>query len=192
MRKATKATKAIKATGGKEYGKLFLTAPCVAFVAFVAFPILAQETVKSKKGNFEVKNYRMKARKTVWDNKTGVLNAEGNVDIVLNLTDKTTAHIFCDQAQENQTEGTGQAWGNVRAVWQEVTILSDRARWNMDKQEVLFFMDKRATVRRGHATHKDFMKGWLEMDFDTLEDRINQERQSFVTATKAKGVWTPK
>ncbi|MBI4668388.1 MAG: hypothetical protein HY747_04245 [Elusimicrobia bacterium] len=134
---------------------------------------------------FKVKNYHIKSHKSVWDSKTAVLHAEGGVDISLNLQDETTAHILSDSAQENKAEATGSASGNVRALWQDVTILSQEARWNLADQWVKFFGGE------GHLTHKNFMAGRLEMEFDVLEDRIDFQDRSFITAAKAKGVWTP-
>lgn len=161
----------------------------VCFFIFLSFSALANPSQTKTPMKLKVKKYDIKSDHSVWDKKTGVLDSKGNVDISLFLEDKTTAHIFCDQAKDNKVEGTGEAKGNVRAFWQDAVVLSDQARWDIVHQEVTFFGQE--VTAPGHLTHRNFIRGLLEMDFTTLEDRWDDERRSRVTAARAKGIWHP-
>ncbi|MBI2070203.1 MAG: hypothetical protein HYT79_06330 [Elusimicrobia bacterium] len=163
----------------------------------------AEEQPSGKQGrlNFQVKNYHIKAHKTFWDAKTSITRAQKNVDINLFLADGTTAHIYCDKAEDDRAEGVGTASGTVRSVWQGLTITAEEARWDLVRRRAKFYADppalqgKRlgyAPLRPGHVSHLDFMNGVLEMDFETLDNRMDLNNNSYLTAMKAKGVWQPR
>lgn len=153
-----------------------------------AAPLLAQSGGKLME--FKVKKHHSKSRHTTWDK--GIVTLDQNVDIVLSLENGTTAHIFCDWAQDHQSEGTGQARGKVRAVWEGLIIESKAAEWDLVKKEVRFFSKEELPGRwPGHLKHERFMDGLLEFDFDQLNNKMDLDDNSMMTATNAKGFWIP-
>ncbi|MBI4370628.1 MAG: hypothetical protein HY547_10420 [Elusimicrobia bacterium] len=144
--------------------------------------------------NFQVKNYHIKSYKSVWDPQTGLVTMDQDVDIELFLSDGTTAHIYGDHAEENRVEGTGLAQGHVRSLWKDLlTITSDEARWDLVAQKAQFYSPgvSSAAYRSSHLEHRLFMDGQLLMDYDILENSVDQQNHSMMTVTKAKGIWTP-
>lgn len=151
---------------------------------FLIFIFASGVSFASEKAGLKVKNYHLKAVKTVWDSKAGVLNAEGDVVTTLFLQDGTTAYIYSNFAMEDRTRQRGKAWGNARLLWQDLTVKSRDIAFDANKHEVVF-------SGKGDLTHKSFVKGRLDMNFTTMTDTLDKQDQSMLKATDAKGVWTP-
>ncbi len=169
----------------------------MAFLASFALPLWPEPGGEGRAMDFKVKSYHAKAYKSVWDSTTGILTMDKNVDIALALESQTTAHIYCDWAEDNKSEGTGIARGHVRAVWRDLIIHSQKAEWDLVRPQVRFFASEQSGTTQsspasGHLRHENFMNGRLDLDFDVLENIVDIQDNSLVTATNAKGFWIPR
>lgn len=153
-------------------------------ILILAAPALFAAPQGNNKKGFRVKKYHLKSEKNIWDAKTSVLNAQGNVVTSLYLEDGTTAYIYSDFATDDRLKQTGKAWGNASFIWQDLTVHSSEITFDANFRKVVF-------SKKGDLVHKNFMRGKLEMNFTKMTDKLDAKDYSYLTATDAKGVWTP-
>ncbi|MEK6543638.1 MAG: hypothetical protein AABZ44_04300, partial [Elusimicrobiota bacterium] len=134
---------------------------------------------------FKVKRHHIKSQKTLWDGKAAIAEAVGDVVITLWLDDGTTAYVNCDKAKDYRAAGRLEAMGNVHVIWNDITIDSDHADWDMGKREARF--------RGNGALHdSDFAGGDIVLAYERLDAKVSATNFTTADAWPAKGIWKPK